>query len=240
MDKATGYLIIKEAKTQKIISSLKLILPNIRSALLKGNVDAMKKIATRLPRKKIKDIERQSIRQIPGFKEKYKEAQMKISRVKSFDSYTAKPAAISVALAAATTNNSVDDIIKKGEMETRNAKILPIPGYFSLIKLGLFVSFIASVYITDGAIIMPTINLAIKSIVSILELLSSIIEGIAASGGDASKTGVAKSALANFWAKSFARPEADPDSVAMVSNFTNQSASDIASVLHKIDPLSIK
>jgi len=248
MDKATEYLIIQEAHVSKLVSSLKTILPNVQSALKKGNVNMMKKIAQRLPRKKIKDIERQAIRQIPGFKEKYADAQRKIARSREFEQYTAKPAAISVALISSTTNNTDDDIIKKGIVGVRQAKILPIPGYFDLIKVGLFISFIASVYITDGAIILPTIQLAIKSMISLLSLLSSILDGIAGSGS-VSKTGMAKTMWNDFWAKSFERPKMDAsvaDKITQMANpIPNQlmsahDSSQVTSMLFKIDPLGLK
>ncbi len=182
MDKATNYLLIQEASLSKLINSMKVILPNVKSSLLKGNVNNMKKIAKKLPQKNAKSIERDAIRQIPGFKKDFLEAQKKIPRLKIFDNYTAKPAAIATALVSSTTKNSVDDVLKKGSMGVRNAKILPIPGIsgiFGLIQLGLFSAFVAALFMTDGAVLIPTLQLALKALGMLFALIGSILKGAA-------------------------------------------------------------
>jgi hypothetical protein len=219
MDKATNYLLIQEGKIDKITNSLKVMLPSITAALLKGNIKNMKTISQRMPQKSIKSIERDAIRQIPGFKEKYKEAQMKINRKKYFDPYTAKPASIATALIASSTKNSVDDVIKKSEMSVRNAKILPIPGYFSLIKLALFITAALSIYLTDGSIILPVLKLTLRSLSLAFATLAWILKGVAKSDLFETEKGWMETGVEKF--KSFFDREDD------------------SSILDKIDPLEI-
>lgn len=179
MDKATNYLLIQEANLSNLINSMKVILPNVKSSLLKGNAKNMKMIAKKLPQKNAKSIERDAIRQIPGFKKDFLEAQRKVSRLKIFDKYTTRPAAVATALVSSTTKNSVDDVLKKGSMGVRNTKILPIPGMFTLIQLGLFATFIAALFLSDGAVLIPTTQLALKSLGMLFAFIGSVLKGAA-------------------------------------------------------------
>lgn len=246
MDKVTKYLLIHESTVDKLTNSLKVILPNVQASLLKVNINMMKKIASRLPHKNIKDVEKDAIRQIPGFKNNLAEAKIKLTRTKIFDNYTQKPAAIVVALVSSTTKNSVEDVIKKGEIGVRNSKLLPIPGYFTLIKLGLFATFIAGMFLSDGAILMPTVQLALKAMGLLFATLSSILTG--ASEGMKEIIEPGGSIIGKIVSKSFSRPEADPATIAAVQKFANpipnelMSAHDLSSVgkfLSDVDPLGI-
>lgn len=230
MDKATNYLLIQESTLSNLQSSMKVIIPNVQSALLKTNVKAMKKIADRLPQKNIKDIERDAIRQIPEFKNDLFEAKTKLKRTRMFDGYTAKPAAIAVALVSSTTKKSVEDVIQKGEMSLRSAKILPVPGYFTLIKLGLFTSFIASIYLTDGAVILPTIKLMLRSSVLLFGLMSSVLKGIIKGMGE--QPGVGDLAKKAFDKVTGATPDVE---VPLNAN----DMSSMEQFLYGIDPLAI-
>jgi hypothetical protein len=83
---------------------------------------------------------------------------------------------------------------------------------------------------------------------SLLSLLSSILEGIAASG-EPTKAGIAKGAWSNFWAKSFSRPDVNQDVADNISQMaspipnklmTAHDSSQVTSMLFKIDPLGLK
>lgn len=177
MDNVTEYLLIQESKINSLIQSMKILLPNVQSAVMKGNASVMKKIAKRLPQKDMKNIKLDAIKQIPGFKENYVIAQKKIVKVKELNSQLAKPAAIAVALVSSTTKNSIDDVIKKGQMGLRNSKFnlsrLTIAGnIFPIIKLTLFITFIIAMYMTDGAVLIPTISLILKTFALLFSIIS--------------------------------------------------------------------
>lgn len=212
MDKATDYLLLQEAKLSRLISSMKLILPNIKTAALKNNARSMKMIAKRLPQKNIKAIERDAIRQIPGFKQDYAEAKRKLSRSKTLGKYTAKPAAIAIALVSSSTKNSVGDVLKKGEMGVRNSKMIPIPSYFPLIKLVLFVTFVTAMIMTDGAVLVPTVALILKSTSMMFALLANILKGAASGLTGNPDAGSDKGIIG----KMFDRPPTDPSVTANI------------------------
>jgi len=180
MDKSTEYLLIQEAKISQLVNSMKIILLNVKGSLLKPDKNRIKMIIKKLPSKDSKDIEKDAIQQIPGFKKEYLEAQRKVSKLK-FHTYTAKPAALVTALVSSTTNNSVDDVLKTGHMSLRNAKlssIIPGAGFLPLIQFGLFITFIGALFLTDGAIIMPTIKLVIKAASLLLSMLSGVLKAL--------------------------------------------------------------
>ncbi len=186
MDNATDYLLLQEAKINNLVRSMKILLPNVQSALIKGNASAMKKIAKRLPHKDVKDIEHDAIYKIPGFKEDYLIAKRKLIKVKELSPQVNKPAAIAVALVSSTTKNSVDDVIKKGQLGLRNSKFnisrFNIAGnIFPIIKLLLFITFIIAMYMTDGAVLIPTVALILKTIALLFSLISKGLL-VAASG----------------------------------------------------------
>ena len=206
MDKATDYLLIQENSIAKLNNSIKLILPNVQSSLLKMNTKAMKVIASRLPKKSIKNIERDAIRQIPGFKKDFFEAKTKLSRSKIFDGYTQRPAAIAVALVSSTTKHSVSDVIKTGEQKLGKIRIPVVSEYLTLIKLGLFASFILAIFVSDGAVIIPTIQLVLRSVALLFSLISSVLSGTALSMDSGETIG---DKMSNWWDKQWTRPPVD-------------------------------
>ena len=176
MDKATEYLLLQEAEWQQVTNTLKSMIPTIQKAFLKPNPNTLKKIAKKLPRQRLKDIERDAIRRVPGFKKEYSEAKRKVVKLKFINKATARTAAMATALASAVTKKDVSGVIKQGEMGVRNAKILPIPGMFDLIALGLFITFIMAIFLTDGAVIIPAIKAGLAVIGMLVKILGEIIQ----------------------------------------------------------------
>jgi hypothetical protein len=178
MDEVTEYLILQEAEWGKIINNLKSILPNAQKVFLKPSTNALKLVGKKLKGRRIKDIERDAIRRIPGFKKDFIEAQRKTPRLKFATAYTAKGIALATALVSSVTGKSVNDVIKKGEMGVRNAKILPGPSLIQLVTFGLFVTFIMSIFISDGAVIMPAIQTALYAIGLCVMIIGQVVQAI--------------------------------------------------------------
>jgi len=176
MDKATEYLLLQEAKFEQLRSSMKVILPNLKGVFLKPNKGRIKTILNRLPNKDVKTIERDAVRQIPGFKKDYLVAQRKVSKLKLHPNMN-KPAAVATALVSSTTSKSVDDVLNKGQAALRNAKLTSlIPGssLFPLIQFGLLV--IAMCYILVGLdLAIPVLKLVAKALVFLLSMVGSIL-----------------------------------------------------------------
>ncbi len=180
MDKATDYLLIQEAKVSQLVNSMKIILLNVKGSLLKPDKHRIKMIIKKLPSKDLKFVERDATRQIPGFKKEYLEAKRKVSILK-FHAHTAKPAAFVTALISSTTNSSVDDVLEKGHKSLRNYKISSmVPGvaFLPLIQLGLFITFVAATFLTDGAIVLPTIKLVVKAAALLLNMLGGVLQAV--------------------------------------------------------------
>jgi len=180
MDETTKYLLIKEAKIDQLTNSMKLILLNIRDSLIKLNKNRIKMIVKRLPSKDIRNIEKEAISQIPGFKEDYMEAKIKVAKLK-LHPYVTKPAAAATALVSSTTKYSVDEIVKTGDMSLRNSKIsslVPGSSLLPLIQFGLFATFVGALFLTDGAIVIPTMKLVIKASVLLLSMLKGVLNAL--------------------------------------------------------------
>ena len=178
MDKATEYLILQEAEWSHIIDNLKSMALNAQKVFLKPNINTLKTLAKKLKTRDLKDVEREAIRRIPGFKKDFSEAQEKTSKLKFANKSTSRGLALATALVSSTTGKSVNEVIKKGEMGVRNAKILPTPGLFQLLAFGLFVTFIISIFLTDGGVIMPAIKVALQAIGMLVVMLGQIIKAI--------------------------------------------------------------
>ena len=176
MDNLTEYVILQEAEWNKIVSNLRIMIPNIEKALLKPKLETLKKITKKMKSREFRFIEQDAIRKIPGFKKEYAEAQRKVSRLKFVTKYTSKAAAFVTALAASVTKKDVDYVMKKGAMGVRNANILPLPGMMDFIALGIFTTVILAIFATDGAAIVPALKLAWTTIVLISETLVEILK----------------------------------------------------------------
>ena len=186
MDKATAYLLIQEGKIEQLQSSLKVILPNIQSVLMKPDNNRIKAILKRLPQKNLRDVEKDAIRQIPGFKKDYLTAQRKVKKLK-LHPYMNKPAAAATALVSSTTRNSVDDVLNNGNMSLRKIKITSfIPGaqFLPLIQFGLFVVFIGAMFITGGEALIPTLKLIGKAALLLLNMLSGVLKTLLEIGSE--------------------------------------------------------
>jgi len=175
MDKATEYLILQEADWSQVVNNLKIMIPNVERALLKSNPATLKKIAQKLKSKDFRDIERDAIRRIPGFKKDYAEAQRKVTRIKFVNNYTSKAAAMATALVSSVTKRDVDYVIKKGEMGVRNAKVLPRPGIFDLVMLGLFITVIIAIFTGDGTVILSALKVVLQTLALLFKMLGKII-----------------------------------------------------------------
>jgi len=178
MDKATEYLLLQEAEWQQIANTLKSMIPTIQKAFLKPNPNTLKKIAKKLPQRKLKDIEREAIRTVPGFKRDYFEAQRKVLKMNFITKYTAKTAALTTALVSSVTKNDVDSVIRKGEMGVRNAKIIPSPSIYQLLALGLFVTFIMAIFMSGGEVIIPMAKGVLHVIGLLVIAIGQIVKGL--------------------------------------------------------------
>ena len=176
MDNLTEYVILQEAEWNKIVNNLKVMIPSVEKAFLKPSKATLKTISKKIKARELRFIEQDAIRQIPGFKKEYAEAQRKVSRLDFVTNYTAKAAALTTALVSSVTKKDVDAVIKKGQMGVRNAKILPIPGVMDFVALGIFTTVILAIFATDGAAIVPAIKLAWTTIVLIAETLGQILK----------------------------------------------------------------
>lgn len=176
MDKATEYLILQEAEWSHIVDNLKSIALNAQKVFLKPNINTLKTLAKKLKARDLKDVEREAVRRIPGFKKDFLEAQEKTPKLNFANKSTSRGLALATALVSSTTGRSVNEVIKKGEMGVRNAKILPTPGLFQLLAFGLFVTFIISIFLTDGGVIMPAIQAALKAIGMLVVMLGHLIK----------------------------------------------------------------
>jgi len=176
MDQATEYLLLQEAEWSRIVNNLKSIIPNAQKVFLKPNINALKRVGKKLGGKEFKFIERDAIRRIPGFKKDYAEAQRKVPRLKFASAATSKGIALTTAMVSSVTGRSVDEVMKKGEMGVRNSKILPIPSMFQLVTFGLFITFIMSIFLSDGAVILPTIQIVLHIIGMLILALGQIIK----------------------------------------------------------------
>jgi len=174
MDKLTEY-ILQENKLNNALKSMKVILPNIKKSLLKGDSKRLGKIADKLPKKDIKSIEREAIRRIPTFKKDFSEAQRKVRRVKEFNKDTAKPAAIAVALVSSSTKYSVDDVLKEGKMRTRNLKS-GASSYFTFFYLCSFGVIIGTLYTSGAEGLAALIKTAVTSIKLFFSTIAWMIE----------------------------------------------------------------
>jgi len=178
MDQATEYLILQEAEWGRIVNNLKSIIPNAQSVFLKPNTNRLKLVGKKLKGKKLTDIEREAIRRVPGFKKDYNEAQKKVPRLKFVTAGTSRGVAIATALVSSVTGRSVTDVIKKGEMGVRNAKVLPGPSIVQLVMFGLFVTFIMSIFFFFFAIIMPAIQAALHVIGLLVLIIGQVIKAL--------------------------------------------------------------
>ncbi len=178
MDQATEYLILQEANWNQIVSNLKSIIPNAQSVLLKPNPKRLKMIGKKLKGRSLKIVERDAIRRIPGFKKDFAEALKKVPRLKFAHAYTTRGIAMATALVSSVTGRDVSEVMKKGEMGVRSAKILPGAGLFQLLSFGVFVTFIMSIFVSDGAVVLPAIQVALQAIGLCVVIIGQVIQGI--------------------------------------------------------------
>jgi hypothetical protein len=225
MDQATEYLLLQEAELSKALNNLRGMIPNVQKVFLKPNKNTLKALGNRLKGREFKFIERDAIRRIPGFKKDYLEAQRKTPRLNFATAATSKAIALCTALVSSTTGRSVDDVIKRGAAGIRNSKIMPGPSIVQLIMLGLFISFIISIFLTDGAIVMPTIQAALSAIGLLVLAIGQIIKALFKvagwiNKGDATATATGSAASedpGSFWDATFNTPSGIEGDVGLIN-----------------------
>ena len=163
----------------KIIDSMKKIVPMAKQALMKGDVKLMKRIASRLPQKTFKEVEKEAMRKLPGFRNKLKEAQrfaLKSREAKGLE----EPLAIAGAIVATITQTKTKDVMSKFSDVARDAqKLILFPGDIKVLKLILFIIAIALIYFTKGAVILPAIQYTFAGAALLMALLGKLLSGAA-------------------------------------------------------------
>jgi len=198
MDTLTEIIILQEADWNRVSTTLKSMIPNIEKVLLRPNVESLKKVAKKLSPRDLRFVHQDAVRRIPGFKKEFSEAQRKVGKLDFVNSINAKAAAMATALVSATTKKDVDGVIKHAEMGVRNAKFLPIPSMTGMIMFSLFVMFCISIYVSEGAIIMPAIKFAVISIGLLLQMIGKILAGIG-QGVEQLQAGTEPGVLDSLW-----------------------------------------
>ena len=188
----------------KIIDIAKKIVPIAKNALMKRNIGAMKKVAKILPKKGFSEVEREAIKKIPGFRQKYKDMQRVM--IKNRDAAgIEEPAALIGAVAATISDSITPEIIsmKLSEAAKNAQKLIFFPGDTVLVKLLLFLIAILLIYVTSGAIILPALQYLFVGLSFLLALLGKLFDGTAglidatrASGPEMIET--AKQTIANL------------------------------------------
>ena len=173
----------------KIIDSLKRMLPQLKSVILKKDFKGMIKLANKLPRKKnFKQLKQEAMR-LPKFRQKYNEAKKAISRSKALDPSVHEPASVAIAIVAVSTSLKVSQIIKEGEKGVLQSSMILnlIPGglfIVPILKLTLFVIAITSLLIVAGDIVIPAVKILWKAAVHILSIIGNGLLTIGKYGGE--------------------------------------------------------
>jgi hypothetical protein len=176
MDHITEEILLEA----RIIDSIKKIVPIAKNAILRGNVNVIKRIGSSLPNKDFKTVEREAMKKLPGFREKYKNMQRLMIRnphAKGIEN----PAALVGAVAATLSDNiSPELIVMKLSEATKNAqKLIFFPGDVKLLKLILFLLAILAIYATKGTIILPAVQHLFTGMSFLAALLGKMLSGAA-------------------------------------------------------------
>lgn len=164
----------------RIIDTAKKIVPIAKNALMKRNTSAMRKVAKILPKKNFSEVEKEAIKKIPGFRQKYKDMQRIM--IKNRDAAgIEQPAALIGAVAATISDNVTPEIIsmKLSEAAKNAQKLIFFPGDTALVKLLLFLIAILLIYVTSGAIILPALQYLFVGLSYLLALLGKLFSGTA-------------------------------------------------------------
>ncbi len=164
----------------KIIDAVKKIAPIAQNAVMKGNIKVMRRIAKSLPSKSVNEIEKEAMKKLPGFKQKYKDMQRAMLRNRDAKGIE-HPAALIGAIAATLTDNITPETISlKLSEATKNAqKLIFFPGDVKILKLILFLLAILLIYVTRGAVIMPALQYLFVGLSFLMALLSKLLNATA-------------------------------------------------------------
>lgn len=173
VDPITGHILLEA----EAIESLKRVLPQLKSVLLKKDFKGMITLAQKLPQKKNFLQLKQEVFRLPNFRQKYEEAKKAIQRSKVLDSSVHEPASVAVAIVALTTTNKVSDIINTGEKGILQSSMVLslIPGgafIEPIIKLTFFTIIITGILITGGKIVVPALMTFIKGVGYVMSLIA--------------------------------------------------------------------
>jgi hypothetical protein len=176
MDPITEQILLEA----KIIDSIRKIAPIAKNAVIKGNVNTMKRIAKSLPSKDFKTVEKEAMKKLPGFKEKYKNMQRMMIRNPDAKGIE-QPAALIGAVAAVLTDNVTPELIvmKLSEAAKNAQKLIFFPGDIKLLKLILFLLAILAVYATRGAVVLPAVQYLFTGMSFLASLLAKMLGGAA-------------------------------------------------------------
>jgi hypothetical protein len=176
MDPITEQILLEA----KIIDSIKKIAPTVQNAIMKGNVSVIRSIADKLPQKDLGYVEKEAIKKLPGFREKYKEFQRMMIR-NPYAKNIENPAALVGAIAASLSDHITPDIVnmKLSEAAKNAQKLIFFPGDTKLLKLILFIVAILLIYVTKGAIILPALQYLFTGMSLLMALLGKLLSGAA-------------------------------------------------------------
>ena len=168
----------------KVIDSLKKILPQIKTVLLKKDFKGMMRLSKQLPQKRnFKQIKSEAMR-LPNFRQKYNEAKRAMQNSKVLDGSLEEPAAVGVALVALNTGMKVSQIIKVGEKGVLQSSIILnlIPGgafIMPIAGLVYFLIIISALLVVGHTVIGPAATIFAKGAAYLLSIIGS---GFAAIG----------------------------------------------------------
>jgi hypothetical protein len=173
--------ILMEAKA---IDSLKRIIPQLKSSILKKDFRGMISLSNKLPQKKNFKQLKQEVMRLPNFRQKYAEAKKAISRSKVLDKSVHEPASVAIAIVGLSSSAKISEIIKTGEKGVLQSSMILnlIPGgafIVPIIKLSFFIIVITTILITAGNVVIPALVAFVKGIGYILSIIG---KGLAAIG----------------------------------------------------------
>ncbi len=176
MDLITEQILLEA----KIIDAVKKIAPTAQNAVMKGNINVMKRIAKSLPKKDFSQVEKEATRKLPGFRQKYKDMQRIM--IKNVDAKGIEiPAAIVGAVGATIIGDINPDLISlKLSEATKNAqKRTLFPGSAKIVTLILFLIAILLITVTRGEIFTSALTYLFAGVSLLMALLGKLLEGAA-------------------------------------------------------------
>ena len=161
----------------KIIDAIKKIVPTAKNAVMKGDAKTMERISKSLPKKDVRTIEKEALKKLPGFREKYKNMQRMMIRNPNAKGIE-NPAALIGAVAISMSDNVTPDmIVMKLSDAAKNAqKMVFFPGDVAILKLILLIIGVLLIYVTSGAVILPAVQYLFTGMSMLLGLLGKLLD----------------------------------------------------------------